>query len=142
MVKNDDAICLARSIVTAYANLKPETWTKMQLRYGFNRSRKLQRDQAMKLHEDANIEINNYANDLSDAETFAKHLGIEINVIDAEQFNSIVYTANKDSRGKIYLLKTRNPFDVIKSLTAFYDSPYNCHDCTSNFAKVWHGLSC
>ena len=27
-VKNDDTICLARSIVTAYANLKPEKWTK------------------------------------------------------------------------------------------------------------------
>ena len=42
-VKNDD-ICLARSIVTAYANQKPEIWTKAQLQDGFNRSRKLQRD--------------------------------------------------------------------------------------------------
>ena len=25
-VKNDDTICLARAIVTAYANLKPERW--------------------------------------------------------------------------------------------------------------------
>ena len=39
----------------------------------------------MKLHEDAHIEINDYGNDLSDMETFAKHLGIEINIIDAEQ---------------------------------------------------------
>ena len=73
----------------------------------------------MKLHEEANIEINDYGNDLSDVEKFAKHFGIEINIIDAKQFNSIVYTANKGSEDKIYLLETRNHFDVIKSLTAF-----------------------
>ena len=134
-VKNDDTICLARSIVTAYANLKPEKWTKTQLRDGFNRSGKLQSDQAMKLHQVSKVEINDYGNDLSDVETFAKQLGIEINIIDAEQFNSIVYTANKDSEDKTYLLKTRNHFDVIKSLTAFYDSPYYCHYCKKAYTK-------
>ena len=126
-VKNDDTTCLARSIVTAMANLHPEKWTKTQLHDGFNKSRKLQKEEAMKLHEEANVEINDYGNDLSDIEKFAKHLGIEINIIDAEQFNSIVYTANKGSEDKVYLLKTRNHFDVIKSLTAFYDTPYYCH---------------
>ena len=96
-VKNDDTTCLARSIVTAVANLHPERWTKTQLHDGFNKSRKLQKEEAMKLHEEANVEINDYGNDLSDIEKFAKHLGIEINIIDAEQFNSIVHTANKGS---------------------------------------------
>ena len=79
--------------------------------------------------------INDYGNDLSDIETFAKHLGIEINIIDAEQFNSIVYTVNKGSEDKIYLLKRRNHFDVIKSLTAFYDTPYYCHECKKACTK-------
>ena len=134
-VKNDDTICLARSIVTAMANLHPERWSKTQLKNGFNSSRKLQRDQAMKLHKDADVEINNYGNDLSDIETFAKHLDIEINVIDAEQFNNIIYIANKCSEDKIYLLKMKNHFDVIKSLTAFYDTPYYCHDCKKAYTK-------
>ena len=59
-VKNDDTICLARAIVTAHANLKPERWSKTQLKNGFNSSRKLQRLQAMELHEEANVEINDY----------------------------------------------------------------------------------
>ena len=101
-VKNDDTTCLARSIVTATANLHPEKWTKTQLHDGFNKSRKLQKEQAMKLHEEANVEINDYGNDLSDIEKFAKHLGIEINIIDAERFNSIVHTANKGSEDKVY----------------------------------------
>ena len=134
-IKNDRTSCLARSIVTARANLHPEEWTKTQLKNGFNSSRKLQRDQAMKLHEEANVEINDYGNDLADVETFAKHLGIEINIIDTEQFNSIIHTANKGSEDKIYLLKTRNHFDVIKSLTAFYDTPYYCHECKKVYTK-------
>ena len=134
-VKSNDTIRLARSIVTAYASLKPERWSNTQLKNGFNSSRKLQRLQAMKLHEDAHVEINDYGNDLSDIEKFAKHLRIEINIIDAEQFNSIVYTANKGSKDKIYLLKTRNHFDVIKSLTALYDTPYYCHECKKAYTK-------
>ena len=89
----------------------------------------------MKLHEEAHVEINDYGNDLSDIEKFAKHLGIEINIIDVEQFNSIIYTANKGSEDKVYLLKTRNHFDVIKSLTAFYDTPYYCHECKKAYTK-------
>ena len=134
-VKNDDTTCLARSIVTAVANLHPERWTKTQLHDGFNKSRKLQKKEAMKLHEEANVEINDYGNDLSDIEKFAKHLGIEINIIDAEQFNSIVHTANKGSEDKVYLLKTRNHFDIIKSLTASYDTPYYCHECKKAYTK-------
>ena len=102
-IKNDDTTCLARSIVTAMANLHPEKWTKTQLHDGFNKSRKLQKKQALKLLEEAQVETNDYGNDLSDVETFAKHLGIEINIIDAEQFNSIVYTANKGSEDKNFI---------------------------------------
>ena len=47
-VKNDETTCLARSIVTAMANLQPEKWTKTQLHDGFNKSRKLQKEQAMR----------------------------------------------------------------------------------------------
>ena len=89
----------------------------------------------MKLHEEANVEINDYGNNLSDIETFAKHLGIEINIIDAEQFNSIVYTVNKESSDKIYSLKTKNHFDVMESLTAFYDPPYYCRECKKAYTK-------
>ena len=134
-IKNKDNICLSRSIVTALANLQPEKWTKAQLKNGFNASRKLQKVEAMKLHKEANVEINEYGNDLADVETFAKHLGIEINIIDSEVFNTIIYTANKGTEDKIYILKTRNHFDVIKSLTAFYNTPYYCDKCKKAYTK-------
>ena len=134
-IKNNDNICLSRSIVTALANLQPEKWTKAQLKNGFNASRKLQKVEAMKLHKEANVEINEYGNDLADVETFAKDLGIEINIIDSEVFNTIIYTANKGTEDKIYILKTRNHFDVIKSLTAFYNTPYYCDKCKKAYTK-------
>ena len=86
----------------------------------------------MKLHEESNAEINDYGNDLSGVESFAKHVKIETKIIDAEQVNSIVYTANKGHEDKIYLLKMRNHFDVIKSLTAFYDTAHYFHECKGN----------
>ena len=89
------------------ANLHPERWLKTQLHDGFNKSKKLQKKQVLKLHEKAQVEINNYGNNLSDIETLAKHLGIEINIIDAEQFNGIACTPNKGSEDKIYLLKKK-----------------------------------
>ena len=89
----------------------------------------------MKLHKDAHVDISDYSNYLSDVETFAKHLEIEINIIDSEQFNSIIYTANKGTKDKIYLLKTRNHFDVIKSMTAFCDTPYYCEECKKAYTK-------
>ena len=52
----------------------------------------------MKLHEDAHIETSDYGSYLSDVETFAKHLEIEINITDSEQFNSIICTANKGTK--------------------------------------------
>ena len=38
-IRNNDTICLVRYIVTAYADLKPERWTKAQIQDGFNKSR-------------------------------------------------------------------------------------------------------
>ena len=95
-VKNDDTICLARAVVTGYANLKPEGWSKTQLQDGFNKSRKLQKKQALKLYEEAQVEINDYGNDLSYIETFAKHLGIEINIIDA--VNSLIASSTQQTK--------------------------------------------
>ena len=134
-IKNNDTICLARAIVTAYANLHPENYTTTQLKDGFNKSRKLQQIQAKELHNNANVEINDYGNSLEDVNTFALHLEVEINIIDSEQFNQIIYTSNKGKTDKIYLYKTRNHFDVIKSMTAFLDTAYYCHSCKKAYTR-------
>lgn len=89
----------------------------------------MQKDQALKLPEETNVEINDYGNDLDDVQTFANFLNMEINEIDSEQFSEIIYTSNKCNEDRIYFYKTRNHFDVIESVTAFYNVAYYCHEC-------------
>lgn len=61
---------------------------------------------AKELHNNANVEINDFGNSLDDINSFAEYLDIEINIIDSEQFNEIIYTANTGKTDKIYLFKT------------------------------------
>ena len=53
--------------------------------------------QVLKLHEEAQVEINDYGNDLSDIETFAKHLRIELSIIDAE-LNSLIASSTQQTK--------------------------------------------
>ena len=71
-VKNTDTMCLARTIVTAHANLNKDQWTKSQINNGFIKSRLLQETEALKLHEDAGVPISDHGNTLKDINTFAK----------------------------------------------------------------------
>ena len=89
-VKNNDTMCLARAIVTAHANLNKNKWTKSQIKNAFNDSRALQRTEAIKLHEDAGVHISDYGCTLEDVGTLTKHLGIQINIVDADYFNDVI----------------------------------------------------
>ena len=130
-IKNNDTMCLARAIVTAQAHINKSKWTKSQLKDGFNKSRKLQEDEARKLHEEAGVEINDYGNTLEDVNTFAKHLGIQINIVSQDYFNEIIHTTDEDAvDGKvIYLHKNKNHYDVITSMTGFLCKEHYCHSC-------------
>ena len=136
-IKNDDTMCLARAIVTAHALLNPSKWTKSQIKNGFKASRKLQEDEARKLHEEAGVEISDHGNTLEDVDTFARHLGVQINVVDADYFNEIIYTTEQDSvDGKtIYIYKNKNHFDVITSMTGFLGKDYYYHTCKTSYTK-------
>ena len=136
-IKNDDSICLARAIVTAVANINKTQWTKTQLKDGFNKSRKLQKKMAEKLHEEAGVEINEFGSTLEDVKKFANHLQIQINIVDAEYFNELILTTEKADVNSqmIYLYKNKNHFDVITSMTGFLCKSYYCHSCKKSYKK-------
>ena len=100
-----------------------------------DKSRKLPKGQALKLREDSGVEINEYGNDLDDVNKFANHLNVEINIIDSKRFNQIIHTGNKGCEDKIYVYKTRNHFDVFKSMKALYDVPYYYHECKKSCTR-------
>ena len=135
-IKNDDSICLARAIVTAVANINKSKWTESQLKDGFNWSRKLQKDMAEKLHEEAGVEINEFGSTIEDVKRFANHLKIQINIVDGEYFNELIFsTENEHNSQMIYLYKNGNHFDVITSMTGFLDISYYCHTCKKSYKK-------
>ena len=132
-VKNTDTICLARAIVTAHANLNKDQWPKSQIRDGFNGSRLLQKTEALRLHEEAGVPVSDHGNTLEDINTFSKHLGVQINVVDTDYFNEIIHTANPESTNIIYLHKNKNHYDVITSMPAFLSKDYYCHTCKKSY---------
>ena len=136
-IKNNDSMCLARSIVTAVANINKHKWTKSQLKNGFNNSRTLQKDEAIKLHEKAGVEINEFGSTLEDINRFAKHLNVQINIIDGDQFNELIFTSENeyDNGQMIYLFKNNNHFDVITSMPGFLAKNYYCHTCKKSYTK-------
>ena len=107
----------------------------MQLCGGFNKSRKLQKVEAMKLHMEAGVEINDFGSTLEDVNTFANHLGVQINIVDSDHFNEIIHTKNEESdEGKmIYLYKNKNHYDVIRSMPGFLCKDYYCHTCKKSY---------
>ena len=76
---------------------------------------------AEKLHEEAGVEINEFGSTLEDVIKFANHLKIQINIVDFEYFNELILTTeNEHNNQMIYLLKNKNHFDVITSMTGFF----------------------
>ena len=134
-IKNDDTTCLARAIVTAMANVNKDKWTKSQLKNGFNDSRKLQKEEALKLHEEAGVDVNNFGSTLEDVDKFSRHLGVQINIIDGDQFNELIYTSDENADKHIYLYKNKNHFDVITSMPAFLCKAYYCHSCKKPYKE-------
>jgi hypothetical protein len=65
---------------------------------------------------------------LDDIANIEKVLNIQIKVVAAECFISIIYSgAEKDV--KVYLYKNGTHFDTISSMTAFYGQSYYCEKC-------------
>ena len=137
-IKNTDNICLGRALVTDRANapLNKHKWTKSQIKNGFNASRNLQTEEARKLYVEANVQPNEFGSTLEDVDTFAQHLNVQINIIDGDRFNELIYTTtNNFDNGMVYLLKSNNHFDVIKSMPGFLSKAYYCHDCKVTYTR-------
>jgi hypothetical protein len=65
---------------------------------------------------------------LDDIKNLEKVLNIQIKVVAAECFNSIIYSGNEKDV-KVYLYKNGNHFDTISSMTAFHGESYYCEKC-------------
>lgn len=65
---------------------------------------------------------------MEDFEKVEKFLDVQIKIIDSENFNQVIY-AGVEQPIKLCLYKDKNHYDVINSLTGFYNRSYYCHRC-------------
>ena len=73
----------------------------------------------------------------NDVIKFANHLKIQINIVDGDNFNKLILTTeNEHNNQMIYLLKNKNHFDVITSMTGFLCKSYYCHTCKKTYKRL------
>ncbi|KAL4088767.1 hypothetical protein QTP88_023851 [Uroleucon formosanum] len=129
-INNDVNLCCPRAIVVALSTQtnkilghELDSNKIKQLKIG----RKIQKDLALEL---CNMltEYNEEGFTLNDIKNVELALDIQINVICAENLNTLIYKGD-DKETKIYLYKNGNHFDVIKSAKGFYGSSYYCEKC-------------
>jgi len=69
---------------------------------------------------------------LEDIKHVEELLDIQIRLVYAENFNTIIYSG-EEKETKIYLYKNDNHFDVISSMKAFLGSYYYCDKCDKSY---------
>ena len=69
---------------------------------------------------------------LEDIKNVEELLNIQIKVVGAESFNTIIYSG-EEREPKIYLYENGNHFDVINSMKAFLGSCYYCKKCDESY---------
>lgn len=138
-IQNNDNLCCPRAVVVGltYPKQNPSVNTIFNKEFSTNdiiyirKGKNLQTDLVTKLCN----QLGNYNEEgftLDDIKNLEKLINIQIIVICAENFNSVIYKGpEKDI--KVYLYKNGNHFDTITKMAAFYGSSYYCHKCNKTY---------
>jgi hypothetical protein len=129
-IKNTDNLCCPRAIIVGLTYLSniilDEEFTESQIK-SIRSRQKLQKKLALKLCGMLG-EYNEDGFTLQDIKNVEQLLDIQIKIICAENFNSVIYQGEEKSR-KVNLYKNGNHFDTINSMKAFFGSSYFCEKC-------------
>ncbi|CAH1372355.1 unnamed protein product [Tenebrio molitor] len=129
-IKNKDNLCCLRAVIvglTYHTNIiLGKEYDRNDIRY-IRMGRNLQTTLAQELCNQLGEYNRNYFT-LDDIANIERLLNIQIKIVAAECFNSIIYSGlEKDV--KVYLYKNGNHFDTISSMTGLYGQSYYCEKC-------------
>ncbi|XP_068905936.1 putative leucine-rich repeat-containing protein DDB_G0290503 isoform X1 [Tenebrio molitor] len=129
-IKNKDNLCCPRAVIvglTYHTNIiLGKEYDRNDIRY-IRMGRNLQTTLAQELCNQLGEYNRNYFT-LDDIANIERILNIQIKIVAAECFNSIIYSGpEKDVN--VYLYKNGNHFDTINSMTSFYGQSYYCKKC-------------
>lgn len=126
-MKNKDNLCCPRAVIvglTDHTNIiLGREYDHNDIRY-IRMGRNLQTTLAQELCNQLGEYNRNYFT-LDDIANIERLLNIQIKIVAAECFNSIIYSGLV----KVYLYKNGNHFDTINSKTGFYGQSYYCEKC-------------
>lgn len=133
-IKNKDNLCCPRAVITALTfktNIILEReLSQNEIKY-IRKGRNIQGELAKKLCDKLGRDYEDLFN-LDDIKNIENLLNIQINVVCAENFNTVIYKGDKKET-IIYLYKTGNHFDVINSITGFHGCSYYCRKCDTKY---------
>jgi hypothetical protein len=129
-IKNKDNLCCPRAVIvglTYHTNIiLGREYDHNDIKY-IRMGRNLQTTLAQELCNQLGEYDRNYFT-LDDIANIERLLNIQIKIVAAECFNSIIYSElEKDV--KVYLYKNGNHFDTINSMTGLYGQSYYCEKC-------------
>ena len=124
----DDNLCLERAIVVCMAKLKGSRVNKKKWQRIIHKKLKCQHQEAVKLRRSVGIDGDRPAT-VQDIKTYEEHLDVQIVVISAQHFNSVVYAGSRRRYKKIFLLQDRDHFHSIISMAGFLGSNSYCETC-------------
>lgn len=127
-INNDDNLCCARSIVTAKANEdKHPNWQC------FRKGRKIQKEQALLLHHEANVPFGPCGYEELVKFTMAPSLyGYQLLLVDATRGYSVTSFGPPQEK-QIVLLYDNQHYDVIRALPGFFGTSYFCARCLKSY---------
>lgn len=133
-IKNTDSLCGARAIIVAlsyHTNSLLGTELSKSKKKDLIKGRKLQTTLAKKLCDllGGSYEEGFTLDDFKRAENL---LDVQIKIICAESFNTIIYEG-PDKSIKLYLYKNKSHFDVINNLKGFYAAHFYCERCDTPY---------
>jgi len=130
-IKNNDNLCCPRAIFTALTYHTNDIFGSKRNVNDIRDGRKVQTVLAEELCQRLG-DYNEEGFTLEDIKHVEELLDIQIKVICAENFNTIIYSG-EERETKIYLYKNENHFDVINSMKAFLGSCYYCEKCDKRY---------
>ena len=133
-IKNKDNLCCPRAVITGLTYhtkvILGRTLSANDVIY-IRKGRVLQTTLANEVCNQLG-DYNKEGFTLEDIKNLEALLDIQINVVCAENFNSVIYRG-EDKPIKIYIYKNGNHFDTITKMNAFFGQSYFCHTCNKPY---------
>jgi transposase-like protein len=120
-------LCCPRAIITALTYYTDDIFGAKRNIEDIRKVRKVQTELAEELRKRLG-DYNEEGFTLEDIKNVEELLNIQVKVVCAERFNSMIYSG-EEKETKIYLYKNSNHFDVINRMKSFLGSIYYCCKC-------------